>query len=92
MLRELDKALEFAEKAVRAQPGFVRGRQRLACCLAHMGREEQAREALEALLQRQPSFGLDYILATYPFRNDEDREYFMEGLRRAGMSGLEVDG
>jgi tetratricopeptide (TPR) repeat protein len=85
MLREFDPARDFAEKAIQAQPKFVRSYQRLACCLGHMGREEQAREIVATLLQRQPDFSLAYVDATYPFRNVADREFFLEGLRKAGL-------
>jgi hypothetical protein len=50
-----------------------------------MGREEQAREIVATLLQRQPDFSLTYVDATYPFRNVADREFFLEGLRKAGL-------
>ncbi|MEY2853268.1 MAG: hypothetical protein RL030_400, partial [Pseudomonadota bacterium] len=36
ILRDFDQAREFAEKAIQAQPWFVRSYQRLACCLGHM--------------------------------------------------------
>jgi len=85
MEREFDQALEFAEKAVRTQPGFVRGHQRLACCLGHLGREEEARAALKKLMQRQPDFSLQYVEATYPFRQSEDLKFFLDGLRVAGF-------
>lgn len=85
LLRELETAREFAQKAIEAQPKFVRSYQRLACCLGHMGREQQARETVATLLQRQPDFSLAYVDATYPFKIAADREFFLEGLRRAGL-------
>lgn len=85
MLREFDQAREFAEKAIQAQPWFVRSYQRLACCLGHMGLEEQAHDVVEKLLQRQPDFSLAYIDATYPFKLAMDREFFLDGLRKAGL-------
>jgi hypothetical protein len=50
-----------------------------------MGREEQAREIAATMLQRQPDFSLAYIDATYPFKIAADREFFLEGLRKAGL-------
>jgi TolB-like protein/Flp pilus assembly protein TadD len=85
LLRELETAREFAQKAIEAQPKFVRSYQRLACCLGHMGREQQARETVATLLQRQPDFSLAYVDATYPFKIAADREFFLEGLRKAGL-------
>ena len=85
LLRELETAREFAQKAIQAQPGFVRSYQRLACCLGHMGQESHAREVVEQLLHRQPDFSLAYIDATYPFKNAADREFFLDGLQKAGL-------
>ncbi len=68
-------------------PANVRARQRLTAALGHLGRAAEAREALASLLHRQPAFSLDYIDSTYPFRFAEDREFFLEGLRKAGWCG-----
>jgi TolB-like protein/Flp pilus assembly protein TadD len=86
MLREFDAAHEFAEKAIAAQPWFVRSYQRLASCLGHMGLETEAREVAGQLLQRQPDFSLRYVDSTYPFKNTEDREFFIQGLQKAGLN------
>jgi TolB-like protein/tetratricopeptide (TPR) repeat protein len=85
LLRELETAREFAQKAIQAQPGFVRSYQRLASCLGHMGQESHAREVVEQLLHRQPDFSLAYVDATYPFKNAADREFFLDGLQKAGL-------
>ncbi len=85
LLREFDKARELGEKAIGVQPSFVRSYQRLACCLGHMGEESQARAVAEQLLHRQPHFSLKYVDATYPFKHTEDRDFFLEGLQRAGL-------
>jgi TolB-like protein len=86
MLQQFSTAREFADKAIQANPGFVRPYQRLVCCLGHMGLEREAREAADTLLRRQPSFSLAYVDATYPFRTATDREFFLEGFRRAGIA------
>ncbi|MEO8306677.1 MAG: TIR domain-containing protein [Pseudomonadota bacterium] len=85
MLRDFDPAREFAEKAIHTQPRFVRSYQRLACCLGHMGQAEQARDVVGQLLQRQSDISLAYIDATYPFKYAADREFFLEGLHKAGL-------
>lgn len=85
MLREFDQARDYAERAVQAQPWFVRSYQRLACCLGHMGETERAATVLAQLLHLQPGFSLSYIDATYPFKQAGDRAFFLEGLRKAGL-------
>ncbi len=86
MLRDFQEAVPFAEKAIRALPSYVRARQRLASCLGHMDRQADARVAMTELLELQPGFSQAYIDATYPFRNPEDRDFFIAGLRKAGLS------
>lgn len=85
LLRDFDSARENAEKAIQAQPWFVRSYQRLACCLGHMGKADEARDVVARLLQRQPDFSLAYVDATYPFKHAADRDFFLDGLRRAGL-------
>lgn len=86
MLRDFDEARSFGEKAIQSQPWFVRSYQRLASCLGHMGDTERAADVMARLRQRQPDFSLAYIDATYPFRLAADREFFLEGLRKAGFA------
>jgi len=85
MLRDFDQARDNAEKGIHAQPWFVRSYQRLACCLGHMGQEQQARRVAEQLLHRQPDFSLKYVDTTYPFKLAADRDFFLEGLHKAGL-------
>ncbi len=77
--------MENAQKSIEANPQNVRAQQRLSASLGHMGRKDEARAALEQLMQRQPDFSLAYIDDTYPFKLAEDRAYFIDGLRKAGL-------
>jgi hypothetical protein len=51
-----------------------------------MGETAAAAEVLAGLQERQPGFSLQYVDATYPFRQAADRAFFLEGLRKAGMT------
>jgi tetratricopeptide (TPR) repeat protein len=87
LLREHDAAVEAASKAVEINRGNVRGRQRLVAALAELGRGDEARAELEALLRHQPDFDTHYVNKTYPFRHAEDAEFFIQALRKAGWPG-----
>ena len=52
LLREHDAAVDAASKAVEINRGNVRGRQRLVAALAELGRGDEARAELEALLRK----------------------------------------
>jgi len=81
-----DAALEWARQAM-AQPNCgVWGKATLAIVLAHMDRDEEARQALDALLEEKPNMALSFIEETLPFSRAADREIFEDGLRRAGLA------
>lgn len=85
VLGRFDDAIGYARHAIDISPANVRARQRLAASLAQAGRIDEAREAFRELLRRQPDLSVAYIDETYPFRRAEDRELFVEGLRKAGL-------
>jgi adenylate cyclase len=58
----------------------------LASCYGQLGREEDAKAAAEEYLRRTPRFALATHLETMPFQHAEDREHYIEGLRKAGLS------
>ena len=78
-------AIEYARRAIDISPANVRALQRLTASLAQAGRIEEAQNAFRELLRRQPDLSAAYIEETYPFRYAEDRELFIEGLRKAGF-------
>lgn len=69
----------------------------LAACYAHLGRTEEARALIPRFLEefregilsgRAPGPGapLQHILDSHPFARDEDRDFLLAGLARAGLS------
>ena len=87
MLRDFDRAAECARKALGEMPSNIRAHHRLACSLGHKGDEKAARAALQESKDIMPQVTLEFIDATYPFTNPDDREFFIEGLRKAGWEG-----
>jgi hypothetical protein len=57
----------------------------LACAAAHLGRDGEARGALDGLLERFPGLTLGDPRLIRPFRRAEDRERFLAGLAKAGL-------
>ena len=45
-----------------------------------------AQMALQELRRTQPNISRDWIATQLPWRNDRDREHYLEGFRRAGLS------
>jgi len=81
-----DGALEWARRAVAQPNSGVWGNATLAIALAYLDRSEEAREALDALVEEKPDMALSFIAETLPFRRESDRNIFEDGLRRAGLA------
>jgi adenylate cyclase len=68
-------------------PLVAMGYRWLAVSCGQLGREQDARAAAEEYLRRTPDYSLASHLRTMPFQHAEDREHYVEGLRKAGLAG-----
>ncbi|QKK22585.1 adenylate/guanylate cyclase domain-containing protein [Rhizobium hidalgonense] len=62
----------------------------LASCYGHLGRKEEGQQAWEKALQINPNFSVERRRRVLPFRNPEDFERRVEGLRKAGVTVPDV--
>jgi len=76
---QFDEAAAKLLLAIQDQPGYPHSYRGLAACYAHMGRLDEAR-AIVAKLRAITPLVVPHIV---PFRNPEDRELFLSGLRLA---------
>ena len=83
--RDYERAVIVGRRSTRANPEFVAGYRPLIASLGHLGRREEARPYVEKLLSLQPDFTIEHFGRTYPFKWDEDRQHYLEGLRLAGV-------
>jgi adenylate cyclase len=58
----------------------------LAAAYGQLGREHDAKAAAEEYLRRTPDFSLASHLEMVPFLHAEDRDHYVEGLRKAGLA------
>jgi adenylate cyclase len=65
--------------SIQDDPGFPPAFRCLAACYAHMGRLDEARDVVKRLRRITPQVMPNDL----PFRNPEDRELFLSGLRLA---------
>jgi adenylate cyclase len=77
--RRLEDARTMLLRALQEQPGWVPTSRFLAACCAHMGRLDEARQAIERLRSITPSVLPD---ASH-WRDAEQREFYLSGLRLA---------
>jgi TolB-like protein len=74
-----DEAASKLLLAIQDDPGFPASYRHLAVCYAHMGRLDEARAIVVRLRAITPLV----VPSELPFRNPEDRELYLSGLRLA---------
>ena len=77
--RRFDEAASKLLLSIQDHPGFPPSYRTLASCYAHMGRLDEAREIVAGLRAITPVV----VPRDLPYRNPEDRELFLSGLRLA---------
>ena len=77
--RQFDEATAKLLLAIQNDPGAPSSYRFLAACYAHMGRLDEARAIVARLRAITPLL----VPSDLPFRNPEDREFFLSGLRLA---------
>ena len=76
---QFDEAASMLLLSIQDQPGFPVSYRALAACYAHMGRLEEARATVARLRAITPLV----VPSDLPWRNPEDRELLLSGLRLA---------
>ena len=77
--QQFDEALPKLLLAVQDDPSFPTPYRYLAACYAHIGRLDEAREVVARLRCITPLV----VAGADCFRNPEDREFYLSGLRLA---------
>ena len=77
--RRFDEAAPRLLQAIQDDPGFPIPYRALAACYAHMGRLDEARATVARLRAITPLV----VPSDIPWRNPEDRELYLSGLRLA---------
>ena len=82
---DYERAVIVGRRCTKAMPDFVAGYKPLIASLGHLGRPDEARPYVEKLLSLEPTFTVEHFGNRYPFKREEDRQRYMEGLRLAGI-------
>jgi len=85
MVGRYDEAASWARGAIRDQPHFLAGHRVAAASNALADRMEEARAAIAALREADPTFRISNLWSRIPLRRPEDRARLEEGLRKAGL-------
>lgn len=84
---EYEQAAEWALAAVRVPNSHFWSNAALVSALGHLGRDAEAKDALEELLSLKPDFDCAYVRDRLFYLNDEMQvERYIDGLLKAGLS------
>jgi tetratricopeptide (TPR) repeat protein len=81
-----EDVVEGGRKALLLNPGFTSTHKVLLAALGHLGRQAEAVELLDRLLELEPDFSISTVQERTPLRREEDRAHYAEGLRKAGVA------
>jgi DNA-binding SARP family transcriptional activator len=85
-MREYELGIAWGKKCISDTPGFTNGYKPIICCLGHLGKTEEAAVYIDKLSQLDPDFSIEQITRVYPFKQESDRNHYIDGLRKAGVS------
>jgi hypothetical protein len=85
LLIYLMQAMRLARAAIRQRGDYVGGHRLLTAAASMAGLTDVATAALQELRRAQPSISLAWIADQMPFKQDAEREHYVEAFRRAGL-------
>lgn len=80
-----EDCVENARAALRDHPGYASLMRQEAAALGMLGRKDDARAAIDRLLDRMPGLTIAQVRQIVPVRHPGDHERWLAGLRRAGL-------
>jgi TolB-like protein/Flp pilus assembly protein TadD len=83
--RRYEDAAEWARRSIRGNPEFAYSRAMLAASYAFLGRLNDARAEVEALLRVQPGFSIAFARNTTIAGSAVYQDRYLDGLRKAGV-------
>jgi adenylate cyclase len=84
-LGDYETGAKWARGMVRLRPDHADAHYRLAVCLGHLGRAEEARAALAECERLRPGFLKQRAGWWRPHPDEASNEHFFAGLRRLGL-------
>jgi TolB-like protein/cytochrome c-type biogenesis protein CcmH/NrfG len=81
-----EEAIRMSREALRQRGDFVGAHRVLTAAAAMAGMNQVAEAALQELRRVQPNISLSWLANQMPFKRDVDRECYLEGFRRAGLT------
>ena len=84
-LGQYEEAYVWAQKGVRQASAGWLAFAIVAAVGAELGHNDETADAVRETLRLKPDFNISFIVETYPFRDDDYRNRFVAGLRKASF-------
>ncbi len=84
-MERYEEAIEAIDRSVSRNPDALPPHLYRASCLAHLGREADARAALAEVRRMVPEISADWVKRFFAYKDTIDLERLVTGLRRAGL-------
>jgi TolB-like protein/class 3 adenylate cyclase/Tfp pilus assembly protein PilF len=84
-LGKYEQAVGLLKERLTRNPVTDVSRALLASSYGHLGRFDEARAAWQEVLRVNPDYSLEYRRKVLPYKNPEDFELVVDGLRKAGL-------
>jgi adenylate cyclase len=83
--KRYEDAADWARRSVLRRTDLALGFRCLTASYAHLGRDEEARAALQEVMRLQPGYTVAHSRLTLSSADPEFADRFIDGLRRAGL-------
>ena len=84
-LGKYERTIEVLRRRISRNPDTDISRALLAASYGYLDRAQEARAEWCELLRINPGYSLEHRRRVLPYKNPQDFEHFVEGLRRAGL-------
>ena len=84
-LGQFDEAVAALKQRLERNPNSETSYALLASCYGHLGRIAEARAAWAEVMRIAPDFSIERRRRILPFKNPDDFERRVEGMRKAGL-------
>jgi tetratricopeptide (TPR) repeat protein len=80
-----DEAITTCKKGLKRAPNDIITHVTCAAIYGRAGRRDAARAAAEEVLKRNPKFSAVSYAKRLPYKNQSDRDFFLDGMQKAGL-------
>jgi tetratricopeptide (TPR) repeat protein len=84
--RDCETAVAIGRSVTQFNPSYAAGRRLYLAALGHLGRTQEAGIVLRRMVALEPSITIEQCLSRFPLVRQADRDYFAQGLKRAGLN------